>query len=75
MTNNLKERKNDVISSMIGVARRVQTKCGGGEGKGLIVLGVELRVYTGHLVIGEGKFMEECSPLSVGSLMTNNNEL
>ena len=66
MTNNLKKRKNDVISIMIGVVGRVQTKGGGGEKKGLIVLGVEFRGDTTLLVIGEGKSMEDCSPLSGG---------
>ena len=59
-------RKNDVISSMIGVEGRVQAKGKGCESKGLIVLGVDLRVDTGRLVIGEGKYMEDCSPLSHG---------
>ena len=66
MRNNLKERKNDVISSMIGVAGRVQTNGGDGERKVLIVLGGEFRVDTAHLVNVEGKSMEDCSPLTRG---------
>ena len=48
MVNNLIERKYDVISSMVGVEGRVQREGGGGERKGLIVLGVELELI--HVV-------------------------